>query len=134
MGQSRALEIAAGDLLLVGNLTVCGCAKTSSAPDDLLFSCENEPAAARVGANTFTVTLSDKAGARLTGAHIAIEGDMTHPGMSPVVGHAKEIAPGKYQGTLDLTMRGDWAILFHITLPSGRTVERQVQMQSLGAN
>ena len=134
MGQSRLFGITAGFLLLVGILAACGCAKTSSAPDDIQFSIESDPVAAHVGANTFTVTLTDKDGVRLTGAHIAMEGDMTHPGMSPAFGEAKEVAPGKYQCTLDLTMRGDWTILFHITLANGRSVERQLQIQSLRAN
>ena len=134
MSRNRLPGIAAGFVLLVGYLPSGGCAKTSSAPDDVTFSCERDPAAPRVGANTFTVTLTSKAGAPLTGAHVAIEGDMTHPGMSPVFGEAKQVAPGTYQGALDLTMRGDWTILFHITLASGRSVERQLQMQSVRAN
>jgi hypothetical protein len=134
MGRNRLFGIAAGFLFLLGNVLSGGCAKTSRAPDDIKFSCESEPVEPSVGPSTFTVTLTDKAGVRLTGAHIAIEGDMTHPGMSPAFGEAKEVAPGKYRGALDLTMRGDWTILFHITLASGRTVERQLQIQSLRAN
>jgi len=111
-----------------------GCASSSTAPDDFSFTCASDPAPPHVGANSFTITLTNNGGAPLTGARIALEGDMTHPGMSPVFGESKEIAPGKYQDTLDLTMRGDWTILFHITLANGRKVERQLQMQSVRAN
>jgi hypothetical protein len=134
MGRNRLSGIAAGLLLLVVDLRSGGCARAPSAPDDVAFSCESDPAAPRIGANIFAVTLTSKAGAPIGGAHVAIEGDMTHPGMSPVFGEAKEIAPGKYLGTLELTMRGDWTILFHITLASGHTLERQLQMRSLRAN
>jgi YtkA-like len=72
-------------------------------------------------------------GTRLSGARISLEGDMSHPGMSPVFGEAKETAPGRYQGTLEINMRGDWTILFHITLASGQTFERQVKIQNIQA-
>jgi hypothetical protein len=85
------------------------------------------------GANTFTVTLTGRNGAPITGAHIALEGDMTHPGMSPAFAEGK-VGPGRYQAALDLTMRGDWTILFHITLATGRSFERQLQIRNLQAN
>jgi hypothetical protein len=134
MGQNRLSGIIAALLLLVGNLSSGGCGKTSRVPDDIIFSCASEPAAPRLGSNIFTVTLTERSGAQLTGAHVALEGDMTHPGMSPVFGEAKEIAAGRYQGTVDLTMRGDWTILFHVTLADGRSFERQLQIRSLQAN
>lgn len=131
MGWNRRSGLAAALLLLLGNLPLGGCAKSPGARDDVAFSCQSDPIAPRIGANTFTVTLTGGDGARLTGAHITIEGDMTHPGMSPVFGDAREIAPGRYQGTLALTMAGDWTILFHVTLASGRIVERQLQIRNL---
>jgi hypothetical protein len=134
MGRKRQFGIAGALLLLLGNLPSGGCAKSSGVADDIAFSCESDPGSPRLGANTFTVTLTERAGVRLIGAHVALEGDMTHPGMSPVFGEAKEIAPGRYQGTLDLTMRGDWTILLHITLASGRSFDRQVQIRNLRAN
>ncbi len=134
MGRNRLSGICAALLLLLGNLPSSGCAKTSRVPDDIVFSCASDPAAPRLGTNIFTVTLTERSGAQITGAHVALEGDMTHPGMSPVFGEAKEVAPGRYQGTLDLSMRGDWTILFHVTLAGGRSFERQLQIRSLQAN
>jgi hypothetical protein len=58
---------------------------------------------------------------------------MSHAGMSPEFGEAKEIAPGRYQGTLNFNMIGDWTVLFHITLADGRTVERQVEIRNIQA-
>jgi hypothetical protein len=133
MGRNRLSGFAAALLLLIVNLPSGGCAKSSGVSDDIAFSCQSDPAVPRIGANIFTVTLSDKSGARFTGARVTLEGDMTHPGMSPVFGDAKEIAPGRYQGRLDLAMPGDWTILFHITLASGQTFDRQVQLRNLQA-
>jgi len=53
--------------------------------------------------------------------------------MSPVFSETKEIGPGRYQGTLDLNMRGDWSVLFHITLLSGRTFDSQVTIRNIQA-
>jgi len=41
----------------------------------------------------------------LTGAQIVLAGERT-PGMSSAFAEAKEIAPGRCEGVLDLTMRG----------------------------
>jgi len=86
-----------------------------------------------VGLNTFTVTLTRTAGERLVGAHVSLEGDMSHAGMSPVFTGAKEISPGRYRGTLDLNMRGDWVILFHVELATGETFDRQVDLRNIQA-
>ena len=134
MGWNRRCGIAGILLLLLGSLPSGGCTKSSDVSDGIVFSCANDPSTPRIGANTFTVTLAGPAGAQLTGAHIALEGDMTHPGMNPVFGEAKEVAPGRYVGALNLGMRGDWAILFHITVADGRSFDRQVQLRVLQAN
>jgi hypothetical protein len=54
--------------------------------------------------------------------------------MSPVFGRAKEIAPGRYEGTIQFTMPGDWAILLHVTLADGNKVERQINLGSTRAS
>src|SRR5277367_5267654 len=120
MARNRLSGLSAALLLLLANIPSGGCAKTSGVSDDIVFSWQSDPAVPHTGTNIFTATLADKTGVRLTGAHIALEGDMTHPGMTPSFGEAKEIAPGRYQGQLDLSMPGDWTILFHITLASGQ--------------
>jgi hypothetical protein len=86
-----------------------------------------------VGFNTFTVTLTSASGERLGGAHVSLEGDMSHAGMAPVFAETSELAPGRYQGTLDLNMRGDWIVLFHIKLASGETFDRQIELRNIQA-
>jgi hypothetical protein len=97
------------------------------------FTCDSDPRPPRIGLNTFTVVLTSSKNDRLAGAHISLEGDMSHPGMSPVFGEAREIAPGQYRGTLDLNMLGDWTVVFHITLADGESFDRQVQIPHLRA-
>ena len=111
-----------------------GCAKTTGIPSYVDFQYKSDPSYPRVGLNIFTVTLTSKAGERLAGAHVSLEGDMSHAGMSPVLGDAREIEPGRYQGSLDLNMRGDWTVLFHIKLANGVAFDRQVDMRNIQAN
>ena len=92
------------------------------------------PQPTRVGPATITLRLTDVAGKPVTGAHITIEGDMSHPGMSPVFGQAQELEEGRYQGQIGFAMAGDWVLLFHITLPDGRTLDRQVSIPAVRAN
>jgi hypothetical protein len=59
---------------------------------------------------------------------------MSHPGMAPVFGDAKEVAPGQYQGSLEFAMPGDWVVLIHVTLRDGRKLERQVSVPGVSTN
>ena len=121
-------------LVVLANLQCSGCSKSSSEANDISFACDGEPKPPRVGTNTFTVHLAGRNGEQISGARVSLEGDMSHAGMSPVFGEAKEIGAGEYRGTLDLNMRGDWVVLVHITLAGGRTLERQIKIGNLQAS
>jgi YtkA-like len=84
------------------------------------------PDPARVGREAVTVTLRDKDARAMTGAQIAVEGNMSHPGMAPVFGDARETEPGRYEASLDLSMRGSWVVLLHVRLADGEKIERQI--------
>jgi hypothetical protein len=131
MACNRGFVCAVGMMFFVASLQSNGCSKSSSAANDIVFSWESEPKPLRVGPNTFTIKLAGSRGEMLADAHVSLEGDMSHAGMSPAFGEAKEVAPGQYQGKLDLNMRGDWILLFHITLTDGRTLDRQVKIRDL---
>jgi len=133
VGNRRRFGLAVFVVLLLASLQSAGCAKPSQATHDVVFSCDSDPMPPRVGPNTFTVVLSGRNDQRLAGARVSLEGDMSHPGMSPVFGEAREIAPGQYRGTLDLNMLGDWVVVFHITLANGESFDRQVELQHIRA-
>ena len=132
MVRDRLQNIATVLLLLLANVQSSGCLQ-SCIPNEIGFGCGSAPTPSRVGVNTFTVTLTTAGGDRLAGAHISLEGDLSHPGMSPVFGEAKEIALGRYQSRLDFSMQGDWTVLFHITLQSGRSFDRQLNIRNMQA-
>ncbi|MGA9812795.1 MAG: FixH family protein [Terriglobales bacterium] len=98
------------------------------------MSTEVAPQPARVGPVTLNLKLSDSSEKPVSGAHIALEGDMSHPGMAPVFGEAKEIEAGRYQGSLQLNMSGDWVMLVHIELTNGMKLERQINLNGVQAN
>jgi hypothetical protein len=81
-----------------------------------------------------TLRLSDAGGQAVSGARIALEADMSHAGMRPEFGEAREIGAGRYQGRLAFTMAGDWVILMRITLPGGQKLEPQMPVKGVRAN
>jgi hypothetical protein len=92
------------------------------------------PQPVRVGAATLTLKLADGAGQAISGARIALEADMSHAGMSPAFGEAKEGTAGRYQGNVTFTIAGDWVLLAHITLPAGQKIERQINVGNVRAS
>jgi hypothetical protein len=129
----RRFGLAVFVVLLLASLPWAGCSRSARATPAVAFACDSDPKPPRVGPNTFTVVLSGKNHQRLAGARVSLEGDMSHPGMSPVFGEAQEITPGQYRGTLDLNMLGDWTVVFHITLANGQSFDRQVQIPHIRA-
>jgi YtkA-like protein len=111
-----------------------GCGKPAETPSAFVVEPEIAPWPVRVGAATVTLRISDAGGHALSGARIALEADMSHAGMRPEFGEAREIAAGRYQGRLTLTMAGDWVVLMHIALPGGRKLERQLEVKGVRAN
>ncbi len=115
-------------------LFVSGCRKAVEPQAAIAIECGISPQPVRVGPVVFSVKLRDAAGAPAVGARVKLEADMSHPGMAPVFGEAREVAPGQYQGSLEFAMPGDWVALIHVTLPDGRNLEREVSVPGVTAN
>jgi hypothetical protein len=129
--ETRSLGILASSLCLLAQLQVSGCSKTNQKPSDINFVYESQPNPPHIGSNIFVVKLNDKNGAALTGASVTLEGDMSHPGMSPATAELKEVDAGTYRGELNLAMRGDWVLEFHIALSDGRKLDREVELRNV---
>ena len=115
-------------------LLVAACSRPVEAPD--LTSIEHgiSPEPAPVGPATITFKLADADGKPITGARVAIEADMSHAGMSPIFGEAKEADPGRYRAQVEFPMAGDWVTLLHVTLPGGKKLERQIEVSGVRTN
>ena len=112
-------------------LLVAACSRPVEAPDLVTIEHEISPEPARVGLATIVFKLADAAGKPITGAHIAIEADMTHAGMSPRFAEAKEEAAGRYNTHLEFQMAGDWVLLLHVRLAGGKKLERQIEVRGV---
>jgi hypothetical protein len=113
---------------------VAGCSRPAGSTSEVTIEHEISPAPPRIGPVVITLRLGDRAAKAITGAHIALEADMSHAGMSPVFGEAKEVDPGRYQAHLEFAMAGDWTILLHVILPDGQRLERQINVRGVRPN
>ena len=118
-------------VVLAAVLLGAGCHRQVAPSPDIVFTHEIKPQPPRVGPASITLSLKDTAAKPVAGAHITLEGDMSHPGMAPVFGVANEISPGRYQGRLEFGMGGDWVVLVHATLQNGQHLERKIDVKGV---
>ena len=111
-----------------------GCSRPPDSTSTVTIEHAISPEPARIGPVVVTLRLTGPGARALTGAHVALEAEMSHPGMAPVFGEAKQIEPGRYQAHLTLDMAGDWAILLHVMLPGGQKLERQIDVRDVRPN
>jgi hypothetical protein len=111
-----------------------GCSRPAASSAFVTIEHEISPEPLRVGSSTIVLKLSGTSGNPVTGAHIAIETDMSHAGMSPGFAEAKETGAGRYAAPLEFQMAGDWVILLHVTLPDGTKLERQIDVRGVRPN
>ena len=122
-------------LLTLGTvLFLVGCHRTLDQGSGVTIETDILPRPVRTGPASVSLKIMDDHKKPLAGARVELEGDMSHPGMAPVFGEAKEAAPGYYRGSLRFTMAGDWVVLLHLTLADGRVLERQVPVNGVGSH
>lgn len=108
---------------------IAGCQPPAQTSPEIALDWSVKPDPPRVGPATVALTLADaKTGRPVEGAEVRLEGNMSHPGMKPVFGAAREVAPGKYEGAIEFTMGGDWFILVDAKLRDGRSLQKQVDV------
>lgn len=87
-----------------------------------------DPSPPVVGDSRVTVTISDAEGEPIRGAAVRLEGNMNHAGMRPSFADLEESGEGRYEGTLDFTMAGDWYVVVTAKLADGARVERIIDV------
>lgn len=117
--------------LCVGLALLHGCKRQTDS--DLTITHEVSPQPPRVGQTTIILGLTDASGKPVTGARIRLEGNMSHAGMVPAFSEAAESEPGRYRGTMELSMAGDWQVLVHVALPNNLNVERQFEIKGVAS-
>lgn len=116
--------------IVIGALSfiAAGCQSSENSHSDIQLEWEITPTPPSVGEATLNITLRDSIDQLLTGADVQIEGNMSHPGMQPVIAEAEEIEPGVYSAPVEFTMAGDWFFIIESSLPDNRVVERQINI------
>lgn len=84
-----------------------------------------EPSPPMTGEAKLIVTLTDPEGAPISGAKVSARGDMTHPGMVPVLAEADCDDAGRCEIPFEWTMGGDWIVDITATLPDGTTAAQR---------
>ena len=118
----RSLLLAAACLFLAG----CPPPAADSKPNqNVSISWGVAPDPPSAGPVMVRFSLTEPGGHFVEGARVRVEGNMSHAGMKPVFGTADEVAPGRYEAPLELSMGGDWILLFEATLRDGSTLKWQ---------
>jgi hypothetical protein len=115
-------------------VSAAGCRRASDTVKDVSVQEKISPQPVRVGQATVEIQLADASARPVTHAKIDVEGDMSHPGMGPVIATATETSPGMYIAYLDFNMGGDWVVLSHIVLADGRKLERRIDVRDVESN
>lgn len=110
------------------SLSIFGCQSSVETHSDIQLEWEVTPNPPSVGQATLNITLRDSTNELLTGANVNIEGNMSHPGMRPVIAEAEETEPGIYSAPIEFGMGGDWFFIIESTLPDDRIVEWQINI------
>jgi len=124
-------SICASMFSCLASFSLVACHRQARASPTVSVETELAPQPVVVGPVLVTSRLADANGKPLTNAKLIVEGDMAHPGMSPVFGEAKELPGGRYQAQIQFAMAGDWVLLLHITLPGGQALDRQVDVKGV---
>ena len=84
-----------------------------------------EPETPQVGENRLIVEIRTPSGDPVTGRSIQTHAEMPAMGAMPamrVSADMREVAPGRYAGSIDLPMRGPWPLTLSFESPDGRPV------------
>ena len=95
-------------------VAVTGCARketTGSMKINAKLAVRFQPNPPLIGENDLEITVTDADGKPIQLGVIKVEGNMNHAGMRPVFTELREAEPGKYTGTIEFTMGGDWFLL-----------------------
>ncbi len=90
---------------------------------DLQITVQADPPTPQVGGGVLAVTVTGQDGEPVDDVTLAIEGNMTHPGMVPVIAHVDGGEGGVYRVPFTWSMGGDWVITVTARAPDGRQAQ-----------
>jgi hypothetical protein len=119
-------------ILLLAVLLILGCRPESDETAvrtraNLVF----EPHPPAVGLTRVILTLTDPAGQPVRAGQLEVEGNMNHAGMRPVFTRLEETEPGRYAGTIEFTMGGDWYLLVTGVSSDGQRLDLKLNVSGV---
>ena len=105
-----------------------GCGPERADASGVEVDCKLEPSPPVVGDAQVSLTLTGPDQKPIQGADVRLEGNMNHAGMKPSFADLRETEPGRYTGTLEFTMGGDWFVIVTAKTPDGKTIERKIDV------
>jgi hypothetical protein len=119
-------------LILLAFLMPTACTRQSTTGDeaeDINVEIGIQPDPPIVGEAIILVEISDQQGRPVEGLDVAVKGDMTHAGMTPVLGTSTYQGDGQYTLPIEWTMAGDWILQLTAEMPDGRTLKRSFNLR-----
>jgi hypothetical protein len=110
-----------------------GCQREAAEEPAARMELTFDPSPPSVGRIGVTLTVATEEGAPVNGADVRLEGNMNHAGMTPSFAALDETEPGRYTGTLDFTMGGDWFVIVSVQMQDGRRLERKIDVPGVRA-
>ena len=121
----RAIRLSLA-VLAGGFASACGQPEAGS---DVTINWTIEPAPPAVSApGVVRVTLRDARQQPVRGARLQLEGQMSHPGLAPVLATLVEQPDGSYQAPFQFTMAGDWVLVVTGELAGVGRITRQIEV------
>lgn len=130
----EGMSITAGGISLdaAKNTSAPAMAKSDEMPrfnaGEFEIAIETQPPVPVAGSNKLIIELRDQQGNAVTGAVIDANAEMPAMGAMPAMrapAGMEEVAPGRYEGEVDLSMRGEWPLSVMIAASDGE--ERRLQ-------
>ncbi|MDZ7668070.1 MAG: efflux RND transporter periplasmic adaptor subunit [Gammaproteobacteria bacterium] len=98
---------------------------------DLRLGVATEPPTPQVGDNTLVIEIARPDGTPLEDAAVSAIAEMPAMGAMPAMRAAADLqrtAPGRFQGTLSLSMRGEWPLTITVETPDGASRRLQFDL------
>lgn len=118
-------------LFALTSLAACAPEAVPSAQVAVAWSVTPSPPAE--GPVRLEFSLRDGAGQPLSGADVEVEAGMNHAGMVPELAQATDLGQGRYAAEFELTMGGDWFLIFRGTLADGTGFEEIEDLRGVAA-